>query len=72
MNGTNDIRHLATRLRAKGNELIQVAEQLAALCAAAETRPAARRRLERAAVGVLRLLARLDEQFGPDPGGDDA
>jgi hypothetical protein len=33
-----------------------------------EHRPTARRRLERIAVGVRRLLGVLDEQFGPSPG----
>jgi hypothetical protein len=69
--GINDIRSLPGRLRAKAAELAQAADQLGALSAVAEHRPAARRRLERIAVGVRRLLEILDEQFGPDQGGDD-
>jgi hypothetical protein len=66
-----DPRRLADRLRARGGELIQSADTLAALCDVAERRPADQRRLERLAPRVRRLLDQLDEEFGPLPGSDD-
>jgi hypothetical protein len=66
--GINDLRSLPNRLRTRAAELAQAADQLGALSAVAEHRPAARRWLERIAVGVRRLLGVLDEQFGPRPG----
>jgi hypothetical protein len=66
--GNNDIRSRPGRLRTRAAELAQAADQLGALAAVAEHRPAARRRLERGAVGVRRRLDILDEQFGPAPG----
>jgi hypothetical protein len=69
--GVGDVRGLANELRARGEELVALAERVNVLCDRADS-PAIRRKLRRMCPGMRRLLAALDGMFGDGAeGGED-
>jgi hypothetical protein len=69
--GVADVLGLANELRARGEELVALAERVNGLCRRAD-RPAGRRELRHLAGPLRRVVARLDGMFRDDAGrGDD-
>jgi hypothetical protein len=65
--GVGDVRGLANQLRARGEELVVLAERVNVLCGRADN-PTVRRELRRLCPGMLRLLVRIG---GPLAGNDE-